>query len=170
MYIILKISLAIGIIVCSMRIGILISKKYVFRLEELDELKNDLKIIENKIKYTYQPLEEIFTEVAEISSYGIANLFKNTAENIKEKGAENAWKDEIKKCELSLKREDKEALKEFGILLGKTNKEGQINQIKFVNELLERQIEKAEIEKAKNETMYKKLGVIFGIGLVIVLI
>lgn len=68
------------------------------------------------------------------------------------------------------KKEDKEALKEFGILLGKTNKEGQINQIKFVSELLERQIEKAEIEKAKNETMYKKLGMIFGIGLVIVLI
>ena len=47
MYIILKISLAIGIIICSMKIGILISKKYVFRLEELDELKNDFKIIEN---------------------------------------------------------------------------------------------------------------------------
>ena len=76
----------------------------------------------------------------------------------------------MKKCDLSLKKEDKEALKEFGILLGKTNKEGQINQIKFVSELLERQIEKAEIEKAKNETMYKKLGMIFGLGLVIVLI
>ena len=115
MYIILKIVLGIGIVICSMRIGILISKKYVYRLEELDELKNSLKIIENKIKYTYQPLEEIFTEVAEISSYGIASLFKNTAENIKEKGAENAWKDEVKKCDLSLKKEDKEALKEFGI-------------------------------------------------------
>ena len=170
MYIILKIVLGIGIVICSMRIGILISKKYVYRLEELDELKNSLKIIENKIKYTYQPLEEIFTEVAEISSYGIASLFKNTAENIKEKGAENAWKDEVKKCDLNLKKEDKEALKEFGILLVKTNKEGQINQIKFVSELLERQIEKAEIEKAKNETMYKKLGMIFGLGLVIVLI
>ena len=54
--------------------------------------------------------------------------------------------------------------------IGKTNKEGQINQIKFVSKLLERQIEKAEIEKAKNETMYKKLGMIFGIGLIIVLI
>ena len=69
-----------------------------------------------------------------------------------------------------IRQGDKEALKEFGILLGKTNKEGQINQIKFVSKLLERQIEKAEIEKAKNETMYKKLGMIFGIGLIIVLI
>lgn len=170
MYIVLKIFLAIGIVICSMRIGILISKKYVFRLDELDELKNNFSIIENKIKYTYQPLEEIFNEVAEISSYEIANLFRNTAENIKEKGAENSWKDEIKKSELSLKKEDKEVLKEFGVLLGKTNKEGQINQIKFVNELLERQITKAEKEREKNEVMYKKLGMIMGIGLVIVLI
>ena len=49
-------------------------------------------------------------------------------------------------------------------MLGKTNKEGQINQINFVNELLERQIEKAKTDKDKNETMYKKLGVILGVG------
>ena len=69
-----------------------------------------------------------------------------------------------------MKKEDKKVLKEFGILLGKTNKEGQINQINFVNELLERQIEKAKTDKDKNETMYKKLGVILGVGLVIILI
>ena len=69
-----------------------------------------------------------------------------------------------------MKKEDKKVLKEFGILLGKTNKEGQINQINFVNELLERQIEKAKTDKDKNETMYKNLGVILGVGLVIILI
>lgn len=170
MFIVLKVILAIGIIACSMRIGILISQKYKFRLNELDELKNNFKIIENKIKYTYQPLEEIFQEIAEISSYEIGDLFRKVAGNIKEKGAEKAWKYAIEKSELSLKKEDKEALKEFGILLGKVNKEGQINQINFVNELLERQIEKAQQEKNKNEVMYKKLGLIFGVGLVIVLI
>ena len=46
---ILKIILAIGIIICSAKIGILLSQKYRYRLEELDELKNDFKIIENKI-------------------------------------------------------------------------------------------------------------------------
>ena len=81
-----------------------------------------------------------------------------------------AWKDEIKESDLSLKKEDKNILKEFGNLLGKTNKEGQVNQIQFVNTLLDRQIEKAKEEKSKNETVYKKLGLIFGIGIVIVLI
>ena len=31
-------------------------------------MKNNLQIIENKIKYTYEPLEEIFIDISEISS------------------------------------------------------------------------------------------------------
>lgn len=170
MFVMLKIILGISVIICSMQIGILLSKKYVFRLEELDELKNNFQIIENKIKYTYEPLEAIFSEIAEISSYYISQLFKNVAQNIKEKGAQKAWQDEVRKSELSLKKEDKLVLKEFGTLLGKTNKEGQINQIKFVSKLLDRQIEKAKKDREKNEIIYKKLGVILGVCIVIVLI
>ena len=167
---ILKFILGIGVIICSTRIGILLSKKYVYRLDELDELKNNFHIIENKIKYTYSPLQEIFLEISEISNYSVKKLFKNTADNIKAKGAENAWKDEIGNAEMSLKKEDKDVLKEFGVLLGKTNKEGQINQIKYVNSLLDRQIEKAKQEREKNEVIYKKLGLILGVGIVIILI
>lgn len=166
---ILKFCLGLGIIFCSCKIGILISKKYILRLEELEEFKNNFQIIENKIKYTYETLEEIFYEIAEISSFNIANFFKDTASNLKKQGTEKAWKNEIKKMDSSLTKEDKEALKEFGTLLGKTNKEGQINQIKYVTELLEIQIEKAKIERDKNETIYKKLGLILGIGLVIII-
>lgn len=170
MYITMKIILGIAVIACSTQIGILLSKKYVYRLDELDEIKNNFKIMENKIKYTYEPLEDIFSEVAELSSFSIKELFIRTSQNIKQKGAEKAWKDEIKSADLSLKKEDKNILKEFGNLLGKTNKEGQINQIQFVNTLLDRQIEKAKEDKSKNETVYKKLGLIFGIGIVVVLI
>lgn len=170
MLIIIKSFLAVCIVLCSLKIGILISKKYKYRLEELDELKNELKIIENKIKYTYQPLEEIFYEMMEISSFQIKSLYKYVANNIKEMGAESAWKDAVLNADLNLNNEDKNVLKQFGTLLGKTNKEGQLNQIVFTSELLERQIDKAVKERNKNEKMYQKLGLIFGIGIVIVLI
>jgi len=166
---ILKFLLGIGIIFCSFKIGILISQKYVCRLEELEELKNNFQIIENKIKYTYEPLEEIFYSISEISSLQIGIFFKNVAQNIKKQGTENAWKNSIRSLDTSLNKEDKEALKEFGTLLGKTNKEGQINQIKYILDLLNIQIEKAKNEREKNETIYKKLGLILGIGLVIII-
>lgn len=170
MFVMLKIILGIAVVICSTRIGILLSKKYIYRLDELDEFKNNFKIIENKIKYTYEPLEDIFWEISEISTYPIKDLFKGVAENIKSKGAEKAWKDEVKNIDLSLKKEDKEVLKEFGVLLGKTNREGQINQIKFVDTLLERQVERAKDDRDKNEMIYKKLGLILGVGIVIVLL
>ncbi|MCI8546416.1 MAG: hypothetical protein HFJ44_04200 [Clostridia bacterium] len=166
---ILKILLGIGIIFCSCKIGILISKKYIYRLDELEEMKNNLQIIENKIKYTYEPLEEIFIDISEISSSNISMIFKKAASNIKKSGTEIAWKESLKETETALTKEDKSMIEEFSTLLGKTNKEGQINQIKYVINLLDIQIEKARIEREKNEKIYKKLGLILGIGLVIII-
>lgn len=166
---IIKMLLGISIVFCSCRIGILVSKKYIYRLDELEEIKNDFQIIENKIKYTYDPLENIFLEISELSNSNISQLFSQVAKKIKQEGTEKAWKDSIKKLDSSLTKEDKETLEEFGRLLGKINKEGQINQIKYVSNLLEIQIEKAQKEREKNETIYKKLGLILGIGLVIII-
>ncbi len=170
MYLILKLFLACGIIICSTRIGILISKKYKYRLDELDELKSQFKLIENKIKYTYCSLEDIFAQVAEISEHMVKELFLNVAKNIKKDGAQKAWTDAIDITILNIKKEDKQVLKEFGTLLGKTNKEGQLSQINYQIELLDRQIEKAKQEKEKNENIYQKLGLIFGIGISIIFI
>lgn len=166
---IIKMLLGISIIFCSCKIGILISRKYIYRLDELEEIKNDFQIIENKIKYTYEPLENIFTDISKLSSPNISEFFITVAGNIKNKGTEKAWKEAIRNLESSLTKEDKEVLEEFGRLLGKINKEGQINQIKYIGNLIEIQIEKAQKEREKNETIYKKLGLILGIGLVIII-
>lgn len=48
--------------------------------------------------------------------------------------------------------------------------EGQISEIRLVKEFLSTQIENAESEKNKNEKMYKMLGGIIGLVLVIILI
>ena len=117
----------------------------------MSEMKNNLQIIENKIKYTYEPLEEIFIDISEISSSNISMIFKKAASNIKKSGTEIAWKESLKETETALTKEDKSMIEEFSTLLGKTNKEGQINQIKYVINLLDIQIEKARIEREKNE-------------------
>ena len=52
-------------------LGILISKKYTNRVKELKEFKNALNIIETKIKFTYEPLGEIFKEISSSFSTNI---------------------------------------------------------------------------------------------------
>ena len=55
-------------------------------------------------------------------------------------------------------------------MLGKTDVEGQISQIKLVSTFLEKQINDANEARGKNEKMYQKLGAIVGLIIVIVLI
>ena len=69
-----------------------------------------------------------------------------------------------------LEQEDKDILKNLGKLLGKTDIEGQLSEIELTSSFLDSQIKKAEQERERNGKLYKTLGVITGIGIVIVLI
>ena len=53
-------------------IGNYIAKGYMLRLEELEEIKNALNIFKTKIKFTYEPIPEIFGEISENSSKNIS--------------------------------------------------------------------------------------------------
>ncbi|MBR3152770.1 MAG: stage III sporulation protein AB [Clostridia bacterium] len=168
--IIVKIFVSLMIIICATYIGILISKKYIYRLQELDEIKNCFNVMSTKIKFTYEPIIEIFEEISEISSPTIKNMYRNIIENIEKYGTKEGWKKGILKTDMSINKEDKEILIGFGKMLGKTDKDGQLSEICLIESLLDRQIKYAELEKSKNEKLYKKLGLITGIGLVIILV
>lgn len=154
----------------SMCIGNLISKKYTLRLKELKEIKNALNIIENKIKFTYEPLQDIFIQISKMISKNISQIFVQACNNMRKSNAEEAWQISVQNAETNLNKEDIECLKGFGKMLGKTDKEGQISMINLTKEFIEIQIEKAKIEEQKNAKIYKTLGVIIGLTFVIILI
>lgn len=151
-------------------IGNLISRNYTLRLKELKEIKNALNILENKIKFTYEPLIEIFNEISKIVSKNISEIFVQAGTYLKETDAENAWDKGIESSNTNLNKEDKENIKVLGKMLGKTDKEGQISQLELTKTFIEMQIEKAKDEEEKNAKMYKTLGTIVGLAFVIILI
>ena len=55
-------------------------------------------------------------------------------------------------------------------MLGKLDKDGQLNEIYLVDEFLDKQIETAFEVKQKNEKLYKILGKSVGIAIAIILI
>jgi len=153
---------------CSL-IGILISRKYINRVNELKEFKNALNLFKTKIKYTYEPIPEIFMQIAENLNSNISNVFTQAANKMDILTAGEAWTIALKIEELSINEEDINALNNLSKLLGKTDLEGQLNQIEMTSEFLEDQIKKAEKEREKNEKMYRTLGVILGMTIVIIL-
>ena len=154
---------------CSV-IGILISKKYSNRVQELKEFKSALNIFKTKIRYTYDPIPEIFLEIAKNLNSNISNVFSIAANKMDILAAGDAWNLAIKFEMLNINDEDRMVLKNLSKLLGKTDLEGQINQIDITENYLEEQIRKAETQREKSEKMYRTLGMIIGLTIVIVLV
>lgn len=153
------------------QIGIMKSKTYKYRLEQLQEMKNILNIFKTKIKFTYEPIPEIFENIAKnTEDKKIAQIFEKSAKDMKHLAAGEAFEKNIDSIETYLLEDDKKAIKTLSKLLGKTDIEGQISEIELTETYLDEQIEKAKQNKNKNEKLYKTMGVIVGLTIVIILI
>ncbi len=167
---VVKILIYSFIFLSSSLIGILISKKYVNRVNELIEFKTALNMFKTKMKYTYEPIPDIFSEISNSLNSNISNVFKTASKKMCKLSAGTAWNVALELEGLNISEEDKSVLGNLGKLLGKTDISGQLNQIELTTEFLDNQIKKAEQERIKNERLYKTLGVIIGMTIVIILI
>ncbi len=157
------------ILILATMIGRFLSKKYVYRLEELEDIKNALNILKSKIKFTYEPIPEIFGEISKTSGKNVSNLFEIAKNKMSDLTANEAWKEAVEESQNNLKKEDKDVLKTLSKLLGQTDVEGQISQIEITENFLESKIQEAMEEKKKNEKLYTRLGTIMGLAIVIIL-
>lgn len=151
-------------------LGIKIAERYQKRELELKEIKSALNMFKSKIRYTYEPIPDTFMEIAENFSNNVSNLFRNASIKMDEQSAGEAWESAIDTVYSHLNKEDKNVLKHLSKMLGKTDLENQLKEIELTDNFLNYQIEKAETERQKNEKLYKTLGIVSGIGIVIVLI
>lgn len=161
------------ILIGSTSIGFLISNKYTYRLKELNEILNLINILQNKMKFTRLPLADIFYDLSQISSYpNIAYFFKDISKNIRENSINVAISKVIQENQnmLNLKKEDYKLLIDLAMILGKTDIEGQISEIEQFKILLKSNIHKAQIDVEKNSKMYRSLGTIVGLVIIIILI
>lgn len=158
------------ILSASTYIGILISKKYLNRVKDLKEMKNALNIFATKIKFTYEPIPQIFKEISGKVNKNISNIFISASKKMENMNAGEAWIQSLEEKNTNMIKEDIETLKTLSNLLGKVDLEGQVNEIELVETFLDTQIELAEEEKNKYVKMYKTLGVTIGIAVVIILI
>lgn len=170
MYYCVKTILLFAIFSLSTGIGILISKMYENRVKELRQFKNILNIIKTKIKFTYEPLTEIFNQISQEKSSKIEEIFENMAYKLEFENVKYSWMDAIQEADISITQEDKDILKELGKVLGQTDADSQVNEIEVTESFLNMQIEKAEEARKKNQKMYKTLGVVVGLVFVIILI
>lgn len=133
-------------------------------------MRKSLNFFEEKIKFTYEPIPDVFEEISNKVNNNIGNIFYNSAKMMENKSAGESWEDALEMSDTNFSKDDKDIIKGLAKMLGRTDIDGQVSEIRLTNKFLDVQIKDAESEKIKNEKMYKTLGATVGLALVIVLI
>lgn len=168
----LKIVGSLIVLVSSSLLGYSHAKTYAKRPQELKILQSLLQIFENEISFLSNVLEEAFLKVHKCTDSSVSVFFGAAVKNLNEGFcADEAWtkavKDNISKTNLN--SEDENIIISFGKMLGSSDLEGQIKNIRLTVNHLKIQEQKAEDMKVKNEGMYKNLGVLGGLAIIILL-
>lgn len=163
----LKNIIIVLVVLISSYIGVLKSKVYINRENEIKNFLNALLILRNKIEYTNMILKDIFKEISEYIYKDNKNVFErvyrldgNTRKN---------FENEILKSEVFLD-EDKSVILDFVRSLGKLDKLSQIKSIDICYNFLIKNLENAKEEKFKNVKMCKTLGIVIGLVIGIIFI
>lgn len=146
------------------------SKKYSNRLRDLKEMRKALNFFEEKIKFTYEPVPDVFEEISHKVKDNIGEIFQNSSKTMENESAGVAWEKAVEEANSNFTKEDKDIIKGLAKMLGKTDIDGQVSEIRLTCKFLDVQIKDAENEKLKNEKLYKTLGATVGLALVIILI
>lgn len=155
-------------------LGYILSTDCKKRPQQLRELQTLLQMFENRISYLSDILTEAFDRIHSCTGSEVGIFFAAASEKLKYDrniGAPSAWesavRENIKKT--SLNKEDEEIIAAFGKILGSSDLEGQLKNIRLTVNQLNLQEEKAEQARSKNEGMYRSLGILGGLAVVIVL-
>ena len=155
-------------------LGHILSTDCKKRPQQLRELQALLQMFENRISYLADVVTEAFDRIYSCTGSEVGIFFAAASEKLKSNrgiGASAAWeaavRENIKKT--SLNKEDEEILVSFGKILGSSDLEGQIKNIRLTINQLNVQEDKAERARSKNEGMYRSLGILGGLAVVIVL-
>ncbi|NLL04529.1 MAG: stage III sporulation protein AB [Clostridiaceae bacterium] len=161
----------IVLVSCSL-LGYSHAKTYAKRPEELKVFQTLLQIFENEISFLSNILEEAFLKVCSCTDSSVGIFFEATVKNLEEGFcACEAWTKAVEEniTKTNLNTEDRSIIISFGKMLGSSDLEGQIKNIRLTVSQLKIQEQKAEELKDKNESMFKNLGVLGGLAIIILL-
>lgn len=155
-------------------LGLYLSSLGKFRLQELLEFKKALLILKSEIEYVATPLPEAMSNISNRTTKPISKIFEHYSQALKNntegETAYRLWLISINthKQESFLKGDDWEIIENFGKTLGYLDKQMQVDTINFTTEYIDDQVSKLQESNEKNQRMYRSLGVVGGILLLVI--
>lgn len=155
-------------------IGLTWARIYEKRPQQLTALEGALQLLETEILYTATPLREALKQVEAKCDPEVAGLFRSTAAELnKMEGitAGEAWERAAEEFfpETALSQRDLHIIKRFGAYLGASDREDQAKHLEMAKSQLRLAASQAEAISLKNSKVFKYLGFLSGLMLVLIL-
>lgn len=169
----IKIIGAVCIIIATSWIGFEASKALTERTRQLRILKSALQSLEAEIMYGHAPLHEASRRIAKQIGGPVKYIFDQFARNLikGDTTARDAWYEALEQVwkKTAFKTTELEILKQFGETLGKHDLLQQQKQIRLALTHLEREETEARERQASYGKMFRNLGFLIGLFIIILL-
>ncbi|MGO1470846.1 MAG: stage III sporulation protein SpoIIIAB [Tissierella sp.] len=159
----------------SSTLGILYGGMFSKRERNLIDLEYNIRLLESEIIAGRTPLPEALENVYKKGKGEIKVIFQEIKIDLLENRREDiyisfSFQKNLLKKQYMFKDEDISIFLFLGKILGKSNKEDQESNLKFIIKQIQTMKEESRIEKEKNVKLYRTLGVLMGISIVIIMI
>lgn len=166
---------AVLILVAGTLIGFQQAARFAERPKQLRQAAHALQRLETEIGYGHTPLPEALLRTAEATPEPIAALLREAADGINgEDGMsfQECWERSVSACwsNTSLKNGERLVWLRLGTTLGISDKEDQSKHLKLALSQLKAEEESARDDQARYETMWKSLGVLLAVLIVILMV
>ncbi len=171
----LKMTGAILIVAAAYLYGKEISLQYRDRVYYLEELLLALEFFTAEVGYGLTPLPQAFENIGKRVKSPVKGLFRDTASELRKGSglsARECWQAALENNSLyrQLTEEQLELLQRLGTVWGKGDKNAQLKQVLLLQELLRQALQTAREQQQKNEKLWRYLGLLGGVTLVIFLL
>ncbi|HHW98336.1 MAG TPA: stage III sporulation protein AB [Firmicutes bacterium] len=162
------------IIFTTTAIGFDMAGRYRDRPQHLRQLQSALQGLATEINYGATPLPEAFATLAVTHQPPIKEMFQVAAQQLTLPGntADIAWELGMETLlrRSALAPQDLVVVRQLGAVLGLSDRQDQQRHLLLAIQHLEREEVTAELERQQNERMWRYLGVLSGLLVVIVLV
>lgn len=156
-------------------IGFQQAARYAERPKQLRQLAHALQRLETEIGYGHTPLPEALQRTAEASPEPIAGILRAAADGVwRDEGLsfQESWERAIAEHwgATSMRNGERSVLQRLGTTLGISDKEDQIKHLRLALTQLGSEEDAARDDQAKYEKMWKSLGVLLAVLIVILMV
>ena len=164
-----------GILVCAAcgLLGLYMSHKGIARARLLTEFRQSLLMLKSEIEFAAYPLPQAFANISQRTSESFVGFYESLSQKLadKETGLAAAWETGLEKLNNShLATEDLQAISGLGNALGSIDSAVQIKAIDMTTTAIDDILTRLAAQNARDGKMYKRLGLLGGVLITVVLL